>query len=355
MKILHRSILKELILAFILSLVSLNFILMTETLLRLSKILSGVGSSVFDIVKLIAYIQPPLLLFTVPMSLLLSTLLVYGRLNIDSETVIMRVSGMSFRDISIPVAVLGIVCYLLTTGVSMYIGPKSALKLREETAHIIQKRMPLAIEEGRFMTGFKDIIILVKEKPSETAMKGIFLYDMRNDQEPRMLMAREGVVSSQGNFIVNLLLKNGYINTVKGDSSTELFFDNYNFSLHLEPVSRAPKNREMTPYELIERIREKDQKELTSLCLELYRRVSLPLMCIILIFIGPPLAMVTGKSGKMGGLSIGLSVVTVYYMVLIYSENLAKAGKIPDYIGAWSATIMLAIAAFFMFRRERRR
>ena len=99
MKILHRSILKELILTFILSLASLNFILMMEKLLRLSRVLSGVGISVIDMAKLIMYLQPQLLLLTVPMAFLLSTLLVYGRLNIDNELVIMRMSGMDFKQI----------------------------------------------------------------------------------------------------------------------------------------------------------------------------------------------------------------------------------------------------------------
>jgi hypothetical protein len=35
-----------------------------------------------------------------------------------------------------------------------------------------------------------------------------------------------------------------------------------------------------------------------------------------------------GKSGKLGGLALGLAVVTVYYVILIYGENLVRAGKI---------------------------
>jgi lipopolysaccharide export system permease protein len=355
MKILHKSILKELILTFILSLASLNFILMTEKLLRLSRVLSGVGSSVIDIAKLIAYIQPPLLILTIPMAFLLTTLLVYGRLNIDNELIIMRMSGMNFKGISVPVAVLGVMCFFVNMGVTFYVGPKSTMKLKQETVNIIKKRTPLAIEEGKFNTAFKDIVIFIKEKPSENTVKDIFLYDSRNNQEPRVLTAKEGIIAIQDGLTINLFLKDGYINMVNGESSTEVFFKTYNMTLSLESETHIRKNAELTPYELIQEIKKADTKNLVSLYLEFYRRLSLPLMCIILIFFGPPLAMIAGKSGKLGGLTIGLAVFTVYYMLLIYSENLARAGKVSYSIGAWGATVILGVAAFLVFRKEYRK
>jgi lipopolysaccharide export system permease protein len=88
MKIIHRSIFKELVLTFLLSLSSLNFIIMMEKLIKLSRILSGVGTSLIDMVRIILFLQPQLFLLTIPMALLLSTLLVYGRLNMDNELII---------------------------------------------------------------------------------------------------------------------------------------------------------------------------------------------------------------------------------------------------------------------------
>ncbi len=355
MKILNRSILKELILAFILSLASLNFILMTEKLLRLSRVLSGVGTSVVDMAKLIGYIQPPLLLLTIPMAFLLSTLLVYGRMNIDNELVIMRISGMDFKGISVPVALLGVLCFFVNMAVSFYVGPKSYLKMREETVNIIKKRTPLAIEAGKFNTSFKDVLIFIKEKPSENTVREIFLYDERDHQEPKVLMAKEGIISVQDSPAINLFLKDGYINMVKGESTTELFFKKYNMTLSLDPDQRKRKNAELTPYELVREIGKADSRRAASLYLDLYRRISLPVMCLILIFLGPPLAMIAGKSGKLGGLTIGLAVFTVYYMLLIYSENLARTGKISYALGAWIATITLGAVALVLFRREQRR
>jgi lipopolysaccharide export system permease protein len=278
--------------------------------------------------------------------------LVYGRLNVDNEIVILRMSGMNFKGISLPVAVLGTFCFLLNIAVSFYIGPKSSIKLRSEIADIIRSRTPLAIDEGRFNTSFKDTVIFVREKPSESSVRGIFIYDGRNKEEPRVLAAKEGTVSMLGGFDMNFLLTDGYINMIKGDDTTELFFKKYNMVLKLEPDTPSRKNADLTPFELIEKLKTTEMRSVKPIYLEIHRRFSLPLLCLVLIFFGPSLSMMAGKTGKLGGLTIGLSVFTAYYMLLIYGENLARAGKISHYVGAWSPTVLLGIFALWVFRRE---
>lgn len=355
MTILHTSVFKELSLTFLLSLVALNFVLMTEKLLRLSRILSGVGSSIADVAVLIAYIQPPLLLLTIPMAFLLSTLLVYGRLNIDNELIVMRMSGMHFPGLTVPAAVLGVLCFFASIAVSFYLGPKSATKLREETAYIIKKRAPLSLEEGKFNALFGDVVMYVTEKPSDTRVRNVFLYDSRSRGEPRVLLAREGEITVDDNLVFRVLLKDGYIHMVKGNNVTEIFFRTYALTLQHEAVSRIRKVVEMTPNELLEEIRRPSRRAVVSLYLELYRRISLPLMCVVLIFFGPPVALLAGKAGRFGGLTIGLVVFTAYYLLLIYSENLVKAGKMPPEVGAWLATAVLSLVAVIVFARECRR
>jgi lipopolysaccharide export system permease protein len=355
MKIIHRSILKELILAFVLSLASLNFIIMMEKLVRLSRLLSGVGTSFVDMVRLILLLQPQLFLLTIPMALLLSTLIVYGRLNMDNEIVILRTSGMNFTELSRPVMVLGLLCFGLNLLVGLYVGPKSGLQLRYEIANILRERTPAAMEEGSFNTFFKDIVIYINHKTEDNEIRGIFMYDNRNKSEPKILTAKEGRISAQEGFALNLSLKDGVIQMAKGLKTTEVFFKRYNMVLQIESDAPSRKNSEMTPWELMEKIDRSSRHDAKFLYLELYRRFSFPFMCIIIIFLGPPLALMAGKSGKLGGLTIGLSTFTAYYVLLVYGENLVRAGKLAHYIGAWGATAILCIVGFWVFRRENSR
>jgi lipopolysaccharide export system permease protein len=352
MKVVHKSILWELGSTFLLSLVSLNFFLLMEKVLRLSRLLSGIGASIQDFAKMILYIQPQLMLLTIPMSLLLSTLLCYGRLNADSELTALRAAGMPFRDISLPVFVLGMTCFIFGLVVSFYVSPWSALKLRDSIVKVILQRAPSAIEAGIFNTSFKDLVVLVRDKPEPDRMLGIFIYDSRNPKEqPKVLTAREGRISADRNADLSLYLKDGYIHIGKPEGSTEVFFRGYNLSLNLSLEGPARKNSEMTPFELIGEAKKREGQERMPLLLEFHRRISLPFLCLLLMFLGPPLALISGKSGRFGGLTIGLAVFTVFYVILVYGENLARSGKVPHYAGAWAPVLILALSSLWAFRK----
>ena len=353
MKIIHRSTLRDLLLTFILSLAFLNSILMMEKLIRLSRLLSAVGASIFDMGKIILYIQPQLLMLTIPMSLLLAVLLVYGRMNLDSELVVLKASGMDFAAISRPVLFLGVFCFLATLTVSFYIGPRSSVKLRETVSEIITARSAMALEEGTFNSSFKDVVIVVKGKKTADMMEDIFIYDNRKKDEPKVLMAKHGKFFAQDSGDVGLFLANGYINIMRGTMTTELYFEKYNMVMSLEGESPAPKKMEFTPSQLLAQSRNVDlYKKKVPFYLELHRRLSLPAVCLVLAFLGPPLALASGKSGKLGGLALGLFVFTLYYTLLIYGENLVNAGKLPHYVGAWFATTLMGIFSWVLFRKE---
>lgn len=352
-KVFYLAALKELGAAFLLSLGFLNAILMMEHLLKMSRTLSGIGASLPDMAAIIFYIQPQLFLITIPMSLLLSVLLVYGRMNMDNEIVVLRMSGMDFRKISLPVLILGVTCFFLSIVVSFSLAPKSSLHVKEKITHMIATRASHAIEEGTFNTTFKDIVLLVKGKKPDNALEGVFIYDYRVKAEPKILMAKEGRLFIADSLEAGIVMKNGYINLSKGKTITELFFDTYNMTLNLNTGSRRPHKSELTPLELIAAAQGAErEKDRIALYLELHRRVSLPFVCLLLIFFGPPLALIAGKSGRLGGLALGLVVFTSYYMLLIYCENLVKAEKLSHYVGAWIPSVVLGIMAVILFRKE---
>lgn len=351
MGIINKSILKELSVTIFLSLISLNFFLLTEKVLRLSRLLSGIGASMFDMARIVLYIQPQLMISTIPMSLLLSTLLTYGRLNSDNELTALKAAGMPFRNISIPVFIAGSVCFFLGLLMSFYVSPLSAVKLRDSISKIIIQRAPMSIEAGIFNTSFRDMVILVREKPMPYMMRGIFIYDNRNPKEPKVMVAKEGRIYTGGEQNLSLYIKDGYIHITKSQGIIEIFFEGYNLSLDISMEGPSRKNSEMTPAELLRNAKERDAKESLQFLLEFHRRLSLPSICLLLMFLGPPLSLLSGKSGRFGGLTIGLGVFTIFYLMLLYGENLARAGKVPHYIGAWGPVVIIGISSLWAFKK----
>jgi lipopolysaccharide export system permease protein len=102
--------------------------------------------------------------------------------------------------------------------------------------------------------------------------------------------------------------------------------------------------------ELYAESKSKPDKKIPYL-LELYRRLSMPGVCLIVIFLGPSLALIAGKTGRLGGLTIGLLVFAAYYSVMIYGENLARSGVLPHFVGAWISFLLLGAFSIFAFER----
>lgn len=350
--IIYRSVLKELLIIFLLIIAFLNSILMMEKILKLTRHLSGIGTSVFDMARLILYLQPQLLTVTIPMAVLLAPIIVYGRMTMDNEIIILKASGMSFRRISYPVAALALIGFLFSLAFSSYIGPKSSTRLRTEVAKMVAVKAALAVEAGTFNTSLKDLVVLVKGRHEDT-LENIFIYDSRVKEEPKVLMAREGRLSMQDDFTLRLSLADGYINVIKGTNIIELFFDKYQFVMTLYPNAPALKKFELLPAEILQKIRKtEDRRERIALYLEFHRRLSLPAVCLLLIFLAPPLSLMSGKSGKLLGLATGLVVFTAYYVMQIYCESLAMQSVIPHYAGGWGTTILLSVIGLLLFRRE---
>lgn len=349
MLIIHRSIVKELLFSFLLSLLFLNFTLMMEKLLRLSRILSGVGASLLDIARIIILLQPQLLILTIPMAMLLAVLLTYGRMNADSELVVLRGSGLSFRGIARPVVYLGAACFTAALAMSFYLGPKGSAAMRQGLVEILTRRAPMTIEEGIFNTAFKDIVILVREKPSADRLSGIFIVDERNKAEQKVIVAEGGRLTPEGDTL-GFSLEGGRIYITKEHALTEIAFRTYHFTLTPSVESSDKKSSELTPLELLSARTESPEKAGAYL-LEFHRRLSMPALCLVLILLGPALSLMAGRSGRLGGLTVGLGVFVAYYTLLLYGENLARTGALPYAAGAWLSFVVLAGAAVLVFER----
>ncbi len=351
-KIIYRTVLKELLIMFVLIIAFLNSILMMEKILKLTRHLAGLGTSVLDMTRLILYLQPQLLALTIPMAILLAPIIVYGRMTMDNEIIILRTSGMSFRRISSPIMAIALMGALFSIAFSFYLGPKSSVRLRNEVARMFAVKAALAVEAGTFNTSLKDLVILVRGKRDDI-LQDIFIFDSRSKEEPKVLMAREGRLSLQDDSTLRLSLSDGYINIIKGSGITELFFDKYQFAMPLYANTPVLRNFELTPPELLRKLKNTDdQKARIELYLELQRRFSLPAICLILVFLAPPLALMSGKSGKLLGLTLGLSVFTGYYVLQIYCESLAMRSVVPYYVGAWATPFLLSIIGIILYRRE---
>lgn len=351
MKVIYRALSHELLQNIALSIVFLNAVLIIEKLLKLSKIFASVGIDLLNLAFLIILLQPQLLIFTIPMALLLSVLLTYGRAQTDNEMTIFMVSGMPYRNTFKPAIYTGAVAFFLTILMSFYLAPAGVSLVREKILTVLAERAPLGIEEGVFNQGFRGVTIFVKEKSDSLNLKEVIIFDERKG-DTKIVIAKHGKIKKEKENI-SLSLLDGRIYFNKGNSLNELRFKEYIFKLYPNIEQIAKKISEMSLPELITKITN-DKQKAVDCKLELYRRASFPVLCLISVFLSPSLCILIGRSGRLGGITVGLAVFAFYYIVMIYGSNLAKTGRLSAEAGSLIPVIFMGMLAVVLYTRIRR-
>ncbi|MCS7214804.1 MAG: LptF/LptG family permease [Thermodesulfovibrio sp.] len=351
MKVIYRALTLELIQNIGLSIAFLNAVLLIEKFFKLSKIFASVGIDLPNLLLIIIFLQPQLLIFTLPMGLLLGVLLTYGRTQTDNEMTIFMVSGMPYKRAFKPAIYIGLTTFFFTTIISFYVAPTATSLVREKILTLLAERAPLGLEEGVFNRGFKDITIFVKEKPDSLHLKEIIIFDERK-YDIKIIIAKEGLIKKERENI-NLSLHEGKAYFSKGLSLYELSFKEYIFKLspNIDPI--AKKINEFSLLELISKI-QTEKAKVIDYKLELYRRLTLPLLCIVCVFLAPPLCLILGRTGRMGGITVGLGIFAAYYILMIYGANLAKTGKVSVEMGTLIPFMVMVFLAIFMYTRIRK-
>ncbi len=349
--VIYRYIMRELGLTFMVCIIGLNMVLMMEKVLRLSRLMSGVGASYADMTWVVILIQPQILVLTIPMALLLSVLLTYGRLGVDNELTVLRSSGMRFGEIARPVFYLSAILLAFSVFITLYLMPLSSKTLRGELNRVLRERAPMSIEPGVFFTSFKGFLILVNEKTDEGVFRGIFISDNRNPESERVIVAREGKLTLDKDMQPAFRLTDGIVHIVNRDTSTEIKFAEYKFTIKLSGEILGRKKSEMSLSELYRKaVTEKTNG--ADYFIEFHRRLSFPALIIALAFLAPALSLRAGKTGKTGGFIIGLLVFTIYYIALLYFENLVRAGKLNN-LACWIPFAVLTTVAVVLYKREK--
>jgi lipopolysaccharide export system permease protein len=351
--IIHRSIFKELLLNFLVVISFLSFVLFMEKFVRLSRLIMGKGAELIDVVKVFLFLQPSILLLSIPMAILIAVFLTYGRMSTDNETVVLKVSGMSFWSISRPAIMLSVVGFLILFFISIYLLPRSIHSFKRTVYETIVKKASMAIGEETFSTVFKGTVLFVKEMSSNNRFKGIFIYREGDTKEPIVIVSEEGAIHSNPQAgIINLSMRNGVVHTFGEKSSSEATFSEYDLVL----TSIIESQKELKPNERGIIDLWKGRKRSVLWAVELNRRLAIPFACLIFGFLGPALSRKIGKTGRLGGFSFSLFILVLYYVLLISGEGLAKAKKLPPFWGGWIPNILfgaIAILFFYMAYRDR--
>ncbi len=365
---LRRYFFNEVAVPFLLGIGVFTFILLIARMLKLVELVVNRSVPVFEIVKLFAYILPTFLEVTVPMALLLSVLLSFGRLSADSEIVALKTSGISLYQMVIPVGFFTVLVTFLALWIALYARPWGNSNLKRSLYEIAKTRASAGLRERVFNDDFAGLVIYVEHlEPPGDQLEGVLIADSRDPDQRNTILAKSGfLVSNEKAHAVTLRLLDGSIHTfLPGEKSYHktdftTYDVNLNLAVALARFSQREKDaQEMTLSELREAIasRSAEGRPVNAELVELHRKFSLPFACLVFGLVGVPLGVQPVRAVRSRGFSVSLALIFVYYLMLTFGEATAEKGRLPAVVALWIPNVVfgaLGIGLFVAVARERR-
>jgi lipopolysaccharide export system permease protein len=89
---------------------------------------------------------------------------------------------------------------------------------------------------------------------------------------------------------------------------------------------------------------------------EIHKKFSLPVACVLFVLLGAPLGVLAKKGGFVIGTSISFGFFLIYYLLLISGEEMADRTIVSPTVGMWTPNvILLLIASYLTFITVRER
>lgn len=365
--ILVRYILKEHIAPFFIGFFFLTFILIMNKLFVVVWDIVGKGVQGTLVLSMLWLSLPSLIVLTVPMAVLVSVLMAFGRLSADFEIVAIRAAG---RNPLVLMLFPLVISLFLTTGMIWFsnnVLPDANHRLKNLTIDISQKKPAFRLQAMVLVRDFEDYDILVRDIDPKTSR----IYDITINEKPtnRTIISKEGSAESIGDYVY-LNLFNGEIHEVDPEDVSKyrkISFDRYRIALPLDTSfirkERSYRgSRELSASGLksrIEQVLEKNpvapfkNREVAKLLVEFHKKFSIPVSCIAFVLMGVPLAIRVRKGGLTAGFGLSLIFFIFYYISLIGGENLGDRTVIPAWLAMWFPNIVLGILGLILAVRSR--
>jgi lipopolysaccharide export system permease protein len=358
----YRYILNELWPTFFASLFVLVFIIMATRMLSITELIVNRGVYVGHVFRMVLYLLPDIMAFSLPAASLMAVLLAFLRLSVDSEIIALKSSGVSLYQMLPPVVGVSFVAFLIALMISGIASPWGNRSFKDLIFQIAESKADLGIKERVFSEPFDDVVLYVNSFSSrERVMKNVFVVDRRDKRATSTIIAEKaGIYMHPEKRVITLRFLKGTVFVVEKDlkSARTIKFNTYDLNIGLKDIMAALAERQKRSYELsfgelIKQLREvpRGGVKYNKMIMELLERCSLPLAVFLMGIIGMPLGAQIRARGRSAGIWLSLAVFCIYYMCLAGMRNLCGTGAINPEIGVWIPDIFLAISCCYLLWR----
>jgi len=295
---------------------------------------------------------------TLPISILLATLVTFGMFAKNNEVTAMKAHGISLYRVTLPVmavaAIVSVLSYFLLDFVLPYSNEqanklKNQIKGKESRRTFNPQQKQWIFGKGKYLFNF---LSYDKEARSLSQVQ-VFEFDPATFRLTRRVWADEARFDGTGWVFVN-----GWIRSFSDDGSSSYspIYTPVRLQYPERPEYFALESKppdQMTFNELRRYIQDlrRSGYESDELMVRLYQKTSWPFISLVMAAIALPFSFKMGKRGALYGVGLALFLAFIYWTIFGIFTKFGEVGNLPAVLSAWSANILFALAAVYMFLR----
>ncbi len=441
MSTLNKYLIKQSFIPFILSVGVITTVLFLQFLIRAIDRFLGKGLDIFTILEYLYLNLAWIIALSVPMSLLISSVMTYGRMSQDNEITALKSAGVNLFSIIKPALWFGSIVGFLLCLFNNFILPDMNYNARLLARDIYQKKPELTIEPGYFVDMIPQYTMIVKELDGKE-FKDVKIFSKNTSSEQTTIYAERGSLDSKGG-IITVNLENGEIHEIdleNYDHYRKIKFGTHQIIISIDDLllnrtseanrtdremkvpamiekiqqnklsieqiknritavkqdiginsdnemtlrniideienlknNDMPKNEEtreynkdipITEYEQNEKMRslnnnarqfqneftliENYEKNNNKYLVEIHKKFTLAVACVLFTLVGAPLGILVRKGGITIASALSITFFLIYYIILIWGEQLADRALLDPAIGSWMPNIVLFIVGLII-------
>lgn len=297
---------------------------------------------------------PSVIVLTIPMGVLLSTVMTLNRLSLSSEITVMRACGIGLNRIAKPIFIFAIIMSLSSFFINESIVPVMTKQSKDLALWALgQKNIP----DGKQNFIFKELndngvlkrLFYVGSCEKKT-LYNVTVLDNSKPETIQILQARQGKTSPDGWHF-----QRGAVYTIGNELNTSLF-ETLDIKFGLDMSKELNKNvaKEMNFTKLLKylvkhKLSAKDRQVYT---IELFDKIALPLTTIVFVLVGVPLAITPPRVRYNRGFLFSILIIFAYYVIRALSISFGEAGSLHPFVAAWLPNILLTIWGVWLYYKK---
>ena len=395
MKTIERYVFGAFLTSFFLAFLVLSFVLTVGLMVQIvGYMLQGIP---VDLVARFAFVSfPETMQWTIPIALLVSSILVFSRMSADSEVAAMRACGVNLLTVTRWPLLFAVVCTALGVFVNNEIVPRGHQVRRDLTRRISVGAGLELLEPGRVIDDFPKVKIYFEEKEGNW-LKDLIVLDFSNPKVDRMVTAAKALVTSEGRDVVldlhgmtvdpldernpGMARAARFQYRVKDalkDRTYKRKVKDFRFLEMMDQIREAKsdvKNPEAAAARKAKERLEKDdgrdrtekkdsvakelklgkkvfKRQLSELRTEFQKRMVFAFASICFVLVGIPLGIRAQRKESSIGMAIALVVALGYYLVVILMTSMDKSYAVRPDLLIWLPVVLCAALAGYLIPKN---